>query len=303
MGRRPDFYIIGAPKAGTTAMYEYLRQHPQIYMPERKELRYFGSDLEIRDRTPLTLEQYLDYFRDAGDAARVGTAYVWYLYSSNAAREIHEFAPHASVLVMLRNPVDAIYALHSENLFNGNEDIADIRAALAAEPDRRAGRRIPPHSHLVQGLFYSEVPRYSRQLERYFDVFGRDCVHVIIFDDFVSDPAAAYRETLAFLGVDTAFSPREFAVINANKRVRSEAFRHWLSHPPHLPRRIIRATVPQRLRRGAYELAKRANVTTPARPPMPADLRQQLRDQFAPEIDRLGRLLGRDLNAWSRPPI
>src|SRR5918992_850312 len=200
--RRPDFFIVGAPKCGTTALYTYLGRHPDVYVPNRKELRFFGSDLEIRDRIPLTMDEYVGYFADAGDARRVGTAYVWYLYSTRAAEEIHRFAPGAAILVMLRNPVDMLYALHAEHLTNGNEDITDFTSALDAEPLRSEGRRIPVHAHLPQGLLYSTVPRYAEQLERYFDRFGRDRVHVSIFEDFVADPVAGYRQVLAFLGLN-----------------------------------------------------------------------------------------------------
>lgn len=298
--RRPDFFVVGAPKSGTTAMYEYLRAHPELYLPERKELRFFGSDLDIRDRQALELDEYLGYFAAAGAAARIGTAYVWYLFSTHAAREIREFAPEARIIAMLRNPVEMIPSLHSEHLFNGNEDIVDLAAALDAEPDRRAGRRIPPHAHLPQGLLYSDVPRYTEQLERYFEAFGRDRVHVILYDDFARDAAASYREVLRFLGVDEDFSPPAFAVINANKRTRSEWLRHFLARPPELPRRVISRFVPARIRRAAYERAKRLNVAASRRAPLPLATRERLMREFEPEVERLARLLGRDLSGWLR---
>ena len=295
--RRPDFFIVGAPKCGTTALYTYLGRHPDVYLPDRKELRFFGSDLEIRDRVPLTQDGYLSYFAGAGDARRVGTAYVWYLYSTRAAEEIHRFAPDASILVMLRNPVDMLYALHAEHLTNGNEDIADFSEALDAEPLRREGRRIPPHAHLPQGLLYSTVPRYSEQLERYFDRFGRDRVHVAIFEEFIADPVAGYRQALAFLGLgdDRSLESSDFEVVNASRKLRSERMRHLLARPPELPRRIISRTVPAGVRKSLHAWAKRANVREAARPEMPAATRQRLQDLFAPEVARVEALLGRGL--------
>ena len=295
--RRPDFFIVGAPKCGTTALYTYLGRHPDVYLPDRKELRFFGSDLEIRDRVPLTQDGYLSYFAGAGDARRVGTAYVWYLYSTRAAEEIHRFAPDASILVMLRNPVDMLYALHAEHLTNGNEDIADFSEALDAEPLRREGRRIPPHAHLPQGLLYSTVPRYSEQLERYFDRFGRDRVHVAIFEEFIADPVAGYRQALAFLGLgdDRSLESSDFEVVNASRKLRSKRMRHLLARPPELPRRIISRTVPAGVRKSLHAWAKRANVREAARPEMPAATRQRLQDLFAPEVDRVEALLGRGL--------
>jgi hypothetical protein len=299
--RVPDFYIVGAPKAGTTAMYEYLRAHPQLYLPERKELRYFGSDLEIRDRVPLTRQDYLAYFAEAPADALIGTAYVWYLYSTVAAAEIAEFSPNARIIAMLRNPLDMLPALHGEHLANGNEDIADFSAALDAEPERRAGRRIPPHAHLPQGLWYLDVPRYAEQLERYFAVFGRDRVHVITFDDFAADTPATYGDALRFLGVSDTFRPPTFATINASRRIRSEWVRHFLARPPRPLRLVIRHAVPARLRRGAYERAKTLNVVAARRPPVPASTAQRLREAFLPEAARLSELLGRDfVGLWLR---
>lgn len=295
--RVPDFYIVGAPKAGTTAMYEYLRTHPDLYLPARKELRFFGSDLDIRDRQPLTAEQYLAYFAGAPADTLIGTAYVWYLYSRRAAGEIAQFSPDARIIAMLRNPVDMLPALHGEHIANGNEDITDFTAALEAEPERRAGRRIPPHAHLPQGLWYMDVPRYTEQLERYFAAFGRDRVRVVLFDDFVADTAATFRETLGFLGVRGDFGPESFEPVNVSRRIRSERFRHFLARPPRLPRLIIRTFVPGRLRRSAYERAKRMNIEVAARQPISPATADRLRTTFAPEIERLSTLLARDLTA------
>lgn len=297
--RRPDFFIVGAPKGGTTAMYQYLSRHPGLFLPERKELRFFGSDLDIRDRRPLTTDDYLAYFRPAPPRTQIGTAYVWYLYSRNAAAEIAEFAPSARIIAMLRNPVDMLPALHSEHLSNGNEDIVDFAAALDAEPDRRAGRRIPPHAHLPQGLRYSEVPRYAEQLERYFALFRRDRVHVILFDDFVANTPDAYRSVLQFLQVDDAFRPDSFAVVNANKELRSERLRHLLARPPEAPRRLIHHLVPARVRRMLHERASRWNVRSAERRPLPEGMRERLRAMFSDEVGRLSELLGRDLDQWS----
>jgi hypothetical protein len=300
--RRPDFYIVGAPKSGTTAMYEYLRQHPDLYLPERKELRYFGADLDIRDRVPLSESEYLAYFADATPGSMIGTAYVWYLYSHSAAAEIARFTPDARIVVMVRNPVDMLPALHAEHLTNGNEDILDFPAALAAEPDRRAGRRIPPHVHLPQGLLYSEVPRYTEQIERYVAAFGRHRVHVIVFDDFSAAPADAYRATLRFLGARDDFAPPSFEVINANRRLRSERLRHFLARPPAPARAIARRLVPKRLRQAGHARLKAMNVVAAPRAPVPEDVRAQLRRQFADEVERLSTFLDRDLRHWTAAP-
>jgi hypothetical protein len=299
--RRPDFYIAGAPKSGTTAMYAYLREHPDLFLPERKELRYFGRDLDIRDRRSLTMEEYVAHFSEARPDQLVGTAYVWYLYSTTAAEEIARFTPNARVVAMLRNPIEMLQALHGEHLSNGNEDIPDFASALAAEPDRRDGRRIPPHAHLPRALWYSEVPRYTEQLQRYAAVLGRERLHVVLFDDFTADTAGSYRDVLRFLGVRDDIRPAAFDVINASKRTRSERLRHFLARPPALPRRIVRTMVPRRLRRGLYERVKAMNVASHVRPSIPQETADRLRAEFADEVDRLSTFLGRDLHHWIAP--
>jgi hypothetical protein len=296
--RRPDFYLVGAPKCGTTAMYEYLRRHPDLFLPDTKELRFFGRDLIIRDRRTRGLDEYLNFFADAKPEQLVGTAYVWYLFSKTAAAEIAAFSPTARILIMLRQPADMLYSLHSEHLSNGNENLHRFEDALTAEADRRAGRRIPPHAHLPQGLLYSDVARYAEQVERYFALFGRDRVHVVLYDDFANDPAGAFRDTLRFLRVSDDFTLPRFEVVNPNKRVRSEAVRHLLARPPRLPRRIIRAAVPPTIRRAIWEQARRLNETAPERPPLAEETRQYVNDMFREDVQRLSTLLGRNLAHW-----
>ncbi|MGQ0608871.1 MAG: sulfotransferase family protein [Chloroflexota bacterium] len=299
--RRPDFYIVGAPKSGTTAMYAYLREHPDLFLPERKELRYFGGDLDIRDRHRLSEDDYRAYFAEARPEQLVGTAYVWYLYSAIAAREIADFTPDARIIAMIRNPIEMLHALHGEHLSNGNEEISDFTAALDAEPERRAGRRIPPHAHLVQGLWYSTVPRYTEQLQRYANVFGRERLHVIVFDDLAAHTEVVHRGVLRFLGVRDDVRPSAFQVVNASKRTRSERLRHFLARPPDIPRRVIRRVVPASLRRALYERAKRMNVAPAPRSPMPPETRERLRLQFVDEVERLSSFLDRDLTHWTAP--
>jgi len=304
--RKPDFFIVGAPKCGTTAMQYYLSQHPDIFMPEAKppyfkgkELHFFGSDLKFR-RPSLSEEDYLSYFREAKDEKRVGEASVWYLYSKLAAIEIKECCPRASIIIMLRNPVDMIYSLHSQQVYNRNEDITSFREALQAEYERKKGLRIPKTVHLVEGLFYRETVKFSEQVKRYFDVFGRENVQIIIFDDFKADTAGVYKNTLRFLGVDDSFEP-EFKVINPNKVVRSKALREFLHDPPpmaRMARKIGKRLVPKPLRQQIMEGLQRINIKYAPRPPMDPDLRHQLQEEFKPEVEKLSELLGRDLNFW-----
>ena len=184
MIQKPNFFIVGAAKSGTTALYEYLKKHPNIFMP-KKELYYFGKDFTFREaHTPL--EYYMSFFEAIPpNAKQIGEASVWYLYSKTAAVEIKEFQPKAKIIIMLREPTEMLYSLHSQQLYSGNEDIEGFEMALQAEFARKKGQQLPPYIGCpYEALHYSEVPRYYEQVKRYIDVFGKENVHIILFNDF-----------------------------------------------------------------------------------------------------------------------
>lgn len=293
----PDFFIVGAFKCGTTAMYTYLRQHPGIFMPFHKEPLFFGDDL-TRRYGRMTSSQYRDLFRDAAPSQRVGEASAWYLYSASAAGEIKAYAPEARIIVMVRNPVDVMYAQHSQLLFNVEEDIADFGEALEAEPDRRRGQRLPPGPIRVENLYYRESVRFADQLKRYLDVFGAERVHVIVYDDFTRDTPGAYRRTLEFLRVDPNFMP-DFEIRNPNKRVRFTTLQRVVYQPPAPILRAVptlrRFPLVHRLRDAVLSL----NSSPQPRRPMDPSLRRRLLDEQRPQVEHLGRLIGRDLSHWA----
>jgi hypothetical protein len=292
----PNFFIVGAPKCGTTAIYSYLRQHPEVWMSDPKEPHYFGSDLEFRYRHRPSEATYRALFEPGRGRARLGEASVWYLYSTRAAEEIHQVVPDARIVAMVRDPVAMIASLHSQLAYNGHEDLP-LEEALAAEADRAAGRRIPEHVNLPKALLYRRVAAYAEQIERYLDRFGPERVHVIVHDDLRSDPAAVYHDLLRFLAIDESHRP-DFALVNPNKRSRSMLARRFLNDPPPWLRSLGRRLLPARLRRNAYRTMVRANTDYVARDALDPPAANRLREEMAPEVLRLGRLLGRDLSAW-----
>ncbi|MBA2377600.1 MAG: sulfotransferase, partial [Rubrobacter sp.] len=215
----PDFFIVGAPRCGTTFMYEYLSRHPQIFMSPAKEPQYFATDLDsgsyldsltfLRDRN-----RYLSLFEGAQPGQLTGEGSTWYLYSREAARNIKAANAEARIIIMLRDPVEMLYSLHGRRVYGGSEDLLNFGDALAAEEDRKRGLRMPARARNIQALFYRDVGRYTEQVQRYLDTFGQEQVQVIIFEEFRADPATAYRETLEFLGVDPTVVP-DFEVVNA----------------------------------------------------------------------------------------
>ena len=282
-------------------MDAYLKAHPQLFIPDRKEILYFGTDLENPIRP--TEEEYLASFAPAKENQRAGESTVWYLYSQRGAAEIKAFSPDASIIVMLRNPVDMIYSLHSQHLYGCYEDIEDFETALAAEPDRKEDRRLPANMNMrnvpfcKDFLYYREIAKYTEQIKRYFDHFSRDQIHFIIFDDLKHDTAEAYRQTLQFLEIDDSFQP-DLRVLNANKRVRSEAFRRLLLDPPMLVWKTATAVLSKKLHRQVYQSLRQLNTEFVPRRPLDPDLRRSLQEEMRPEVESLGELLGRDLTGW-----
>lgn len=292
----PSFFIVGAPKCGTTSLNDYLRQHLGIFIPERKELHYFGSDLHFQKTGRPTREEYLAHFAAAEPEQVAGEASVWYLFSELAAKEIHAFCPAAKIIIMLRNPADMMYSLHSQYLFESNEDLADFAEALAAEADRSQGRRLPPDSNYREGLLYRRVAGFAGQVRRYLDVFPREQIHIIDFDDFSRDTPRVYAEVLQFLGVDPSFQCA-FEVRNPNKQVRSRFLHRFLNNPGQLAI-LLGRLVPQSLRRSLLSRLKKANSPAAPRPPLSPELRQQLNREFAAEVEELSALVGKDFSKW-----
>ena len=298
--KRPDFFIVGAAKSGTTSLSHYLRQHSEIFMPSR-ELNFFASDLRLR-RDVLTKERYLSYFSNIPpDSIRVGEKSVSYLYSKQAASEIKAFCPEARIIIMLRNPVDLIYSLHSYLVGVGWEDICDFELALAVENERKRGLRIPRDTPHPDFLLYRELARLTEQVRRYLDTFGRENIKVIIYEDFKNATSKVYRDALGFLGVDNAFQP-DFFVKNPNRGVRSkilhQIFARMLARPPERARKLAHWSLAPEIRQVLRETVLRVNLQSRPRPPMDCNLRNLLQAEFASEVVQLSQMLGCDLTLW-----
>ncbi|MGH2837687.1 MAG: sulfotransferase domain-containing protein [Thermoleophilaceae bacterium] len=292
----PDFYLVGAPKCGTTALYDFLGQHPQIFLPRTKELLHFASDLSYPTR--LSENEFLAHFADRQGEQRAGTAHTAYLQSKRAAREIKSKRPDADIIIMLRDPAEMVHSWHSELVYETIEDIEDFEAALDAEPDRRLGTRIPKNAlnSYVESLYYSDVAAFSEQVNRYLDAFGRSHMHVILNEDLRADPEATYRETLSFLGVDPTYVP-EFGVLNPNKVVRSRTLQKVYFGTAAPGHRVIRKLIP----RGVRQRLLAVNVRDEPRTEMPPDVRRRLEHLFRDDAARLGELIQRDLSGWLEP--
>lgn len=301
----PDFFVVGHAKSGTTALYEMLRSHPQIYMPDLKETRFFARELhpalQQSSSHPDTLEDYLALFVAAGSEQRVGEASPSYLRSRTAARRIAAAQPDARIIAILREPASFLRSLHLQLLEAHVETEKDLRRAIVREPLRRREGE-GPGSAVEQGLLYSEHVRYVEQLRRYHAVFPPEQVLVLIYDDFRADNERTVRQVLRFLAVDDAL-PIKVTGANPTVRVRSPGL-YGLVRSLYLGEGLlmgavkaaIKALTPrQRRREGMVALRRRVLYGAP--PATEDEYALELRRRFKGEVVSLSEYLGRDLTA------
>jgi Sulfotransferase domain len=300
-GRKPNFFIIGAPKCGTTALYEYLRTHPNIYMSPVKEPHFFAKDLGTYPRIK-TLQDYERLF--AGSTPRhlrVGEASVYYLRSTVAIQNIHQFNPDAKIIAMFRNPVEMVHSMHSQLLYVAEENVSDFETAWRLQERRARGLDLPPRSRGAFLLQYAEFARFATQAERVLSSFPADQVKLILYDDFTASPRQVYDEVIQLLELPDD-KRTEFPRINENKRARLDWLRRvYRKPPPALQtafrglKQVVGSGPLSALARKVLEL----NTTKERRPPLEPAFRAELAEIFQDEVNRLARLLNRDLSHWS----
>ncbi len=291
---RPIFFIVGAPKAGTSSMAHYLRQHPDLFLPDRKDVPFFGSDLDYRSPRPSPAE-YRAQFDAADEGALAGDACVSYLQSREAAAEIAEFEPAARIVIMLREPVAAMASMHRHLLYLRGEDIESFADALAAEPERAAGRRIPRGTRLVGNLQYRDVFTYAPKVRRFLESFEPEQILVLLFDELRSDPIGTARRTYEFLGVDPSFEPSA-DVVNARKATRFGRLQSFAMSPPEPLLEAFNRLTPSSWHGRLMPLLTRLNTKAVSGDDMDPDLRRALELETASDLAELAELIGRDLS-------
>lgn len=292
--KKPDFFILGAPKCGTTSLDAWLKSHPRIFTPA-KEPNYFNT----KGFGMTSLSQYEALFAGATDRhLAVGETSPKYLRCPDAVANILRYNPRARFIVMVRNPVDMAYSWHAQQLRNDNENMRDFEAAWNLQDERRAGRRIPRFCYDAANLLYGEVCSLGGQLQRVYEQVPAGRVHVVVFDDLKADAAGVYRSVLRFLRVPEDHRP----VFEAHNPARVPRLRY-------LNRILVDA--PLRLKtalgiRGSFNFYKwisklrQLNTRIDHRPPLPQRLRHSLAEYFHDDVQLLGRLTGRDLSHWNR---
>jgi hypothetical protein len=301
---RSSFFIVGAPRCGTTALSKILARHPEVCFSRPKETHFFVRD----DLPPLTeavwREAFVEpHFPHLAEAHRAfGEGSVSSLYSALAIDRIRQFDPEARFIVMVRNPVDMVYSYHGRLLYLLDEDQRDFRRAWALQADRAAGRSLPKSCRDPRLLCYGEVAKFADPVERLFETVGRDRCAVVVFDDFSTNTLGVYDKLCDFLGL-TPEPPVKLHQKNQHRTYKNRFLQQFLVNPPPIvvramnAARITPATVRQRTK-PLRRWIRRTNTQPEARPPLSPEMRHELAEYFAADVARLGRLIDRDLGHW-----
>jgi len=295
MSAIPHFFIVGAAKCGTTALFQYLSQHPSVYMPAMKEPKYFCTDLEMAGSVRKH-EDYMALFAPAPEPCLSGEASCLYLYSKIAIQRIMEHNPDAKIIVMLRYPVDAAHSLYEARWGYRHENMTDFEQAWRVQSDRLSGKHMPPNWPDAATLQYGAMYRYAAQVRRVLDLVPQEQRHIIIYEEFFADPRRHYAEALRFLNLRQDVNAN-FAVVNPAVGPRSSLLDRLLRRPPRWLAGLYAMIRPLSRATGLHPAAMlwKFNTAPREKTAIRPAFRAELERYFADDIAELEGLLGRRL--------
>lgn len=296
---QPTFMIVGAPKCGTTALYEYLQTHPQIFVTDPKEPHFYAQDLGDH-RSVFTRAEYERLFAPAEPCQQaVGEASAWYLHSAVALPQVVDDFPDIRLIVMLRQPAEMLRSLHSDLCWICFEDEPDFEKAWALQAERQAGRRVPRLCQVPWFLQYRELGRLAKYTRRLLSLISPERVRIYLLDDLKDSPDNVYQDVLEFLGLESD-GRTEFPRVNSSKRNRLQWFARIQSAVVRsLPRSYIQAGKRIGLGHLNRQLTRLNNREHPPNA-VSAEFLCELIDTFHDEVCELEELLKRKLDHWKR---
>ncbi|WP_036486222.1 sulfotransferase [Myxosarcina sp. GI1] len=290
----PNFLVIGAAKAGTTALHEYLQQHPQIYMTPTKETNFFafeGEKIDVRgpgdealkNFSITELSKYQAEFAGVTSELATGEACPSYLYFPQAAIRINNYIPDARLIAILRNPVERAYANFLHTVRDDREPHQNFALALEDEPTRIA-------NNWEWFWHYIQLGYYGAQLKRYYEIFAPSQIKVYLYEDLKENPVALFQNIFRFIEVDNTFVPNMALRPNKSGMPKNKLFHQLLTKPNPL-KTLLKPLFPAKMR----QKIQHKNLNTPQIAP---EVRQQLIDLYRPDILECQDLIDRDLSAW-----
>jgi hypothetical protein len=305
----PNFFIIGAMKSGTTSLYRYLEQHPQVYMSPNKEPNFFAVKGEeelysdslkgpgnlarlpgIRD-----IETYCELFKGVSNETAIGEASHVYLYIPKAVERIKHYLPDAKLIAILRHPVERAYSHFMYRLQHGQEALdADFLQLLQEEEERVSNDWSPVWHYKRRGLYYV-------QLKRYFDTFNRNQIKVYIYEDFFGDNVIDnVQDMFRFLGVDDTFVP-DIRIHNVSRIPRNTAFFKFITQSNSI-KSILKPFLPKKWRGRIQTHLKQMYLKKEQhtiKPKLDPAIRRQLTEEYyKDDILKLQELIQRDISKW-----
>jgi hypothetical protein len=300
MSARPNTFIVGQPKSGTSALYAFLKDHPEVCVGATKEPQYFNTDLNSQYFHLARLERnesnYLKLFAHCASQKVIMEASTAYLYSRVAARAIHAFDPAARIIMVLREPVDFLFTYHMQLQRNSCtfETEPDFLKAMALEAERRQGRQIPGNCFDASFLYYRARAAYTEQVRRFLEVFPREQVLILLHDEFKADNEKVYDQVVAFLGLDSSWRP-QFRVVNQKVGVRFRALKQASDQFLFPIKQAIKPLMPGGFYKAGRSLYRKLFFRTRGLPVLSPQDRQRLKAEFRDEVAALSALLDRDL--------
>jgi len=297
----PNFLIIGAAKSGTTSLYHYLKQHPQVYMSPIKEPSFFafegakpvlqGPWKRWAARNFVTdLEAYRALFHGVSDEVAIGEASPVYLVHPRAPERIKHYIPDAKLLAILRDPVERAYSAYlMQKLYTGWP--RDLPQVIRKKQKVKYEQGSPSQPRMDAGF-------YCAHLKRYFDIFDRSQIQVCLYEDFRTGPLSVLQDIFRFVGVDETFVPdlsTKHMVGGVSKnRVWGACLMRWVRIKP-----LLKPFIPASLRQRSINCLsnlQRRGLSKP--PPLEPDVRRELLQIYKEDILKLQDLIQRDLSAW-----
>ncbi len=301
----PNFLVIGAGNAGTTSLYHYLKQHPEVFMSPVKEPKFFALEGKLPDyrgpgdrwvmtqtsanRAVTDLGEYEALFDGARDEKAVGEASPAYLCNPAAPERIKRHVPEAKLIAILRDPAERAYSAYMHQVRDGRETLPFAEALDAEEWRTRA--------NWAPGWRYKAESFYMEGLSRYYELFGRESVRVYLYEDLSADPRGVMRDAYSFLGVDDTYEPDTARRHNPSGVPKSRLLVSVLKRPNPL-KAAVRPFLPRKARARFASAVRNRNLTKA--PPMEPEVRGRLVELYRDDVARVQDLIGRDLSLWLR---
>lgn len=299
--KRPNTFVVGAPKSGTSALCNYLKQHPHAFVCEPKEPHFFARyDMPCREQYYKNEQLYLDLFTTAKDTDRVLVdGSVWYLYCEQSIDLIAKFDSKAKIIVMLRRPDEMVYSFHSQALETFDEDVEDFTTAWKMAVGEEKRKKLPKYCQAPSVLAYDRICCYSEQLSRVQKHFPSEQIHIIFFEDFKRDTKNVYNSVLQFLGLEIVDNI-VFEKINPNSLVRNKFIGQILQHPPAYLLWMLnvfkKAIGINKI--GVREKLRALNRKVVPRKRLDDKIRADIVECYRDDISKLQDLTRRDLSNW-----